>query len=331
MSPEMTTELSILFKEINKKYGANSIVKITEPPIFDPENVISSGSIALNTALGIGGFPKGRIIEIFGPESSGKTTLTLQAAIEAQKFGEVAFIDTEHALDMTYAKNLGVDLTKFSISQPSTAEEALEIADLCVKTGVFSLIIIDSVSGLVPQKELEGDMGDSSIGVVARLMSQAMRKLVGNCARTKTSMIWINQIRHKIGVMYGSSETTSGGNALKFYSSVRLDIRKTGVIKDVKDGISGNTTRVKVVKNKMAPPYKEAEFNILFGKGIDLNGELLELAVEDKIIEKSGPGWYKYEGNSIAQGATNCANWLNENPEIKDKIKKEILANRGMD
>lgn len=331
MSPALENAKEILFKEINKKYGENSIVKLTESPIFDPNDVISTGSLKLDTALGIGGYPKGRIIEVLGPESSGKTTLTLEATVQAQKQGgEVLFVDAEHALDVRYAEALGVDLNKFSICQPSTAEEALDICDIAVKSGIFSLIIVDSVAALVPKSELEGDIDQASVGVMARLMSKVMRKIIGGCSQTKTTMIFINQIRMKIGVMFGNPETTTGGNALKFYSSVRLDIRRTGSIKDAKEGISGNTTRIKVIKNKVAPPFKEAELNIAFGKGFDQDIELLDLAVEDKIIEKSG-AWYKYNGESVAQGLANCSAWLNENPEIKEKVKQEILANRGME
>jgi recombination protein RecA len=331
MSPEAQDILGILCKEINKKYGTNTLCKLNAEAKPLLEEVIRTSSIGLDVALGIGGYKKGRIIEVYGPNASGKTTLSLHAIANAQKNGSnPVFIDLEHALDPLYSQNLDVDLDNLLISQPEDAETALDIIEMCAKTPGVGLIVVDSVSALVPRAELEGEMGDQSIGLQARLMSKAMRKLVGSCNRTNTTIMFLNQLRATIsGFGYGPKETTGGGAALKYYSSQRLDIRSVGKIKQG-ENIVGNKTRVKVVKNKLASPFKQAEFDIIFGKGIDSDGELVDLATEDKIIVKSG-AWYKYEDESIAQGRPNAVIWLNENPEIKEKIKQEILSNRGLD
>ena len=290
----------------------------------------STGSLGLDIALGIGGLPKGRIVEIYGPESSGKTTLTLHCVAEEQKKGGVcAFVDAEHALDPQYAKKLGVDLDELLISQPDTGEQALEITDTLVRSGAVSMVVVDSVAALTPKSELEGDMGDSNVGVQARLMSQAMRKLTGSISRSNCMVIFINQIRMKIGVMFGSPETTTGGNALKFYSSVRLDIRRIGAIKD-RDDVVGNATRVKVVKNKVAPPFKQVEFDIMYGEGISKNGELLDLGVKSGVVEKSG-AWYSYMDERIGQGRENAKIFLKENPSIALSIEDKIRAAHGLD
>jgi recombination protein RecA len=329
MSPEMKSNLAIVCAEVDKRYGKGSVMTLNEPVVFQPDDVIDTGSIMLNLALGVGGYRKGRIIEIWGAESSGKTTLCLHACANAQKLGKTAlFIDAEHSFDPTYAGFLGVDLDKLLIAQPSHGEEALGIAQMFVRSGEVSLVVVDSVAALVPQKELEGDIGDSSIGAQARMMSQAMRMLVGPCAETGTTMIFTNQIRNKIGVVYGSPEVTSGGKALAFYASMRLKISRTADLKRGEEVI-GNETKVTVVKNKCASPKKEAHFNIVFGKGIDNDSEILELAISDGIIEKSG-AWYKHQGNSIAQGSANVIRWLNENPELKAEFKKQILEARGL-
>ena len=290
----------------------------------------STGSLGLDIALGIGGLPKGRIVEIYGPESSGKTTLTLHCVAEEQKKGGVcAFVDAEHALDPQYAKKLGVDLDELLISQPDTGEQALEITDTLVRSGAVSMVVVDSVAALTPKSELEGDMGDHNVGVQARLMSQAMRKLTGSISRSNCMVIFINQIRMKIGVMFGSPETTTGGNALKFYSSVRLDIRRIGAIKD-RDEVVGNATRVKVVKNKVAPPFKQVEFDIMYGEGISKNGELLDLGVKAGVVEKSG-AWYSYQDERIGQGRENAKIFLKENPSIALSIEDKIRAAHGLD
>jgi recombination protein RecA len=290
----------------------------------------STGSLGLDIALGIGGLPKGRIIEIYGPESSGKTTLTLHCVAEEQKKGGVcAFVDAEHALDPQYAKKLGVDLDELLISQPDTGEQALEITDTLVRSGAVSMVVVDSVAALTPKSELEGDMGDSNVGVQARLMSQAMRKLTGSISRSNCMVIFINQIRMKIGVMFGSPETTTGGNALKFYSSVRLDIRRIGAIKD-RDEVVGNATRVKVVKNKVAPPFKQVEFDIMYGEGISKTGELLDLGVNAGVVEKSG-SWYSYGDERIGQGRENAKIFLSENPDIAYELEDKIRAAHGLD
>ncbi|PPR46935.1 MAG: Protein RecA [Alphaproteobacteria bacterium MarineAlpha5_Bin9] len=313
---------------IEKNYGKGSIMKLGSNSKIDIES-ISTGSLSLDIALGIGGVPKGRIVEIYGPESSGKTTLATQIVAESQKKGgNCVFIDAEHALDPAYAKKLGVDIEELLISQPDTGEQGLEIADTLVKSGGIDVLVIDSVAALVPRAELEGDMGDSLPGLQARLMSQALRKLTSSIARSNTLVIFINQLRSKIGVMFGSPETTTGGNALKFYSSVRLDIRRIGAIKE-KDEIIGNHTRVKVVKNKLAPPFKVVEFDIMYGEGISKNGELIDLGVKAGIIDKSG-AWFSYKGEKIGQGRENSKVFLKDNPKIANEIQSQVLQNAGI-
>tara|TARA_Y100000590_G_scaffold389660_1_gene464830 strand:- start:877 stop:1980 length:1104 start_codon:yes stop_codon:yes gene_type:complete len=313
---------------IEKTHGKGSVMKLGSNQKIDVET-IPTGSLSLDIALGIGGVPKGRIVEIYGPESSGKTTLALHIVSEAQKKGgNCAFIDAEHALDPIYAKKLGVKLEELLISQPDTGEQGLEIADTLVKSGGVDVLVVDSVAALVPRAELEGEMGDSLPGLQARLMSQALRKLTSSISRSNTLVIFINQLRMKIGVMFGSPETTTGGNALKFYSSVRLDIRRIGAIKD-KDEIIGNQTRVKVVKNKLAPPFKIVEFDIMYGEGISRTGEIIDLGVKAGIIEKSG-AWFAYNGNKIGQGKENSKLFLIENPKIASEIKSKILQNAGV-
>ena len=315
--------------QIERQFGKGSIMKLGDNAIMDVE-ATSTGSIGLDIALGIGGIPKGRIIEIYGPESSGKTTLTLHAIAEEQKSGGVcAFVDAEHALDPTYAKKLGVDLDELLISQPDAGEQALEITDTLVRSGAVSMVVVDSVAALTPKSELEGDMGDHQVGAQARLMSQAMRKLTGSISKSKCTVIFINQIRMKIGVMFGSPETTSGGNALKFYSSVRLDIRRIGAIKD-RDEVVGNATRVKVVKNKVAPPFKQVEFDIMYGEGISKRGELIDLGVKGGIVEKSG-SWFSYGDQRIGQGRENAKTFLKENGGIAWEIEDKIRASHGLD
>ena len=294
-----------------------------------PVAVIPTGSVALDVALGIGGLPRGRIVEIYGPESSGKTTLTLHAIANAQRAGGIAaFIDAEHALDPEYAKKLGVDIDALLVSQPDTGEQALEIADMLVRSGSIDLIVIDSVAALVPRAEIEGEMGDSHVGLQARLMSQALRKLTGGLSQTGTTMIFINQLREKIGVFFGSPETTAGGKALKFYASVRLDIRRIETLKEGTDAV-GNRTRVKVVKNKMAPPFKQAEFDILYGIGISREGSLIDFGVEHEIVRKSG-AWYTYDGDQLGQGKENSRRYLSENPEVAKEIEDKILTKLGL-
>ena len=291
--------------------------------------VISTGSLGLDLALGVGGLPRGRIVEIYGPESSGKTTMCLEAVAQCQKAGGVcAFIDAENAFDPIYARKLGVKVEDLLVSQPDTGEQALEICDMLVRSGGVDMVVIDSVAALVPKAEIEGEMGDSHVGLQARLMSQALRKLTGNIKRTNTLVVFINQIRMKIGVMFGSPETTTGGNALKFYASVRLDIRRTGQIKKG-DDILGNETRIKVVKNKVAPPFKQAEFDILYGEGVSLEGEIIDIGVKLGLVEKSG-AWYSYNGNKIGQGKDNTRMWLKENPEIANEIEQKIRAEVGI-
>src|ERR1700691_5426625 len=322
---------------IEKEYGKGSIMRLKEgASLTDGLQVISSGSIGLDIALGIGGYPRGRIIEVYGPESSGKTTLTLHAIANAQKLGGVAaFIDAEHALDPTYARKLGVKTDELLISQPDFGEQALEIADMLVRSGAVDIIVIDSVAALVPKAEIEGDMGDSHVGLQARLMSQALRKLTSTVARSNCLLVFINQIRMKIGVMFGSPETTTGGNALKFYASIRLDIRRIGAIKEAataggKDpAVVGNRTRVKVVKNKLAPPFREIEFDILYGQGISRSGDLVDLASELGIIEKSG-AWFSYGSERIGQGRENAKLYLEQHPEAMEKIEALILAKHGI-
>ncbi|KCZ54886.1 recombinase RecA [Hyphomonas beringensis] len=313
---------------IERSFGKGSVMRLGDKKVMDVE-AVSTGSLGLDIALGIGGLPKGRIIEIYGPESSGKTTLSLHSVAEAQKNGGVcAFIDAEHALDPVYAGKLGVDLDDLLISQPDTGEQALEIADTLVRSGAVDLLVIDSVAALTPRAELEGEMGDSLPGLQARLMSQALRKLTGSISKSKCMVIFINQIRMKIGVMFGSPETTTGGNALKFYASVRLDIRRIGAIKD-RDEVIGNQTRVKVVKNKVAPPFRQVEFDILYGEGISKTGELIDLGVKADVIEKSG-SWYSYNGERIGQGREKTRNFLKENPAIADEIEDAVRRNAGL-
>ena len=330
MSPETKHTLAQVCSGIEKKYGKGSIMKLTDEPVVDRNNAISSGSIDLDTALGIGGYPKGRIIEIYGPESSGKTTLCLHAIAEAQKKNiRCCFIDAEHSLDPIYAQDVGVNISDLLITQPDYGEQALDIADMLVQSGTVGLIIIDSVAALVPKKELEGEMGDSFIGLQARMMSQAMRKLAGRCGMMGCTIIFTNQIRMKIGVMFGSPETTTGGNALKFYASQRLDIRRIGDVKD-KENITGNRTKVKIVKNKTAPPKRIAEFDIAFGVGIDTIGEILDLGVSDGLINQSG-AWYSYNDLRVGQGRPNALQFLHENEEIAAKVKQSILEYRGLE
>ena len=323
--------LESALSNIEKQFGKGSLMKLGDDSIDQSIEAISTGSIGLDAALGIGGLPKGRVIEIYGPESSGKTTLTLQVVAECQKAGgTAAFIDAEHALDPVYAEKIGVNTTDFLVSQPDTGEQALEITDMLVASGAVDLIVIDSVAALTPRAEIEGEMGDSHVGLQARLMSQALRKLTANIKKSNTMVIFINQIRMKIGVMFGSPETTTGGNALKFYSSVRLDIRRIGAIKKG-DEIVGNQTRVKVVKNKVSPPFRIAEFEILYGHGISTEGEIIDMGVENNLIEKSG-SWYSYDGDRIGQGKENVREFLADNPKIvkalAKKIRQEIIKKK---
>ena len=314
--------LDAALAQIDRAFGKGSAMKLGSREKLEIE-AISSGSLGLDIALGIGGLPKGRIIEIYGPESSGKTTLALHAIAEAQKGGgTAAFVDAEHALDPGYAKKLGVDIDELIVSQPDTGEQALEIVDTLVRSNAIDILVIDSVAALVPRAEIEGEMGDSHVGLQARLMSQALRKLTGSISRSKCMVIFINQVRMKIGVMYGNPETTTGGNALKFYASVRLDIRRTGQIKD-RDDIVGNATRVKVVKNKVAPPFKQVEFDIMYGEGISKIGEMLDLGVKAGIVEKSG-AWFSYDSVRIGQGRENAKTYLKEHPELADKLEQAI-------
>jgi recombination protein RecA len=320
--------LDAALSQIDRAFGKNSVMKLGDKSTMDIE-AISTGSIGLDVALGIGGLPKGRVIEIYGPESSGKTTLTLHAIAECQKAGGVAaFIDAEHALDPVYAAKLGVDVNELLIAQPDTGEQALEIADTLVRSGAVDILVVDSVAALTPRAELEGDMGDSLPGLQARLMSQALRKLTGSISKSGCMVIFINQIRMKIGVMYGSPETTTGGNALKFYSSVRLDIRRIGAIK-YRDEVIGNQTRVKVVKNKVAPPFRQVEFDIMYGEGISKTGEIIDLGVKAEVVEKSG-SWYSYGDERIGQGRENVRKFLLENPEMADEIERKIRMNEGL-
>lgn len=315
--------LAAALGQIERQFGKGSVMRLGDSPITRNVDVISTGSLTLDIALGIGGLPKGRVIEIYGPESSGKTTMTLQAIAQCQKNGgTAAFIDAEHALDPTYAEKLGVNVDELLVSQPDTGEQALEIADMLVRSSAVDLVVVDSVAALTPKAEIEGDMGDSHVGLQARLMSQALRKLTGNIKRSNTTVIFINQIRMKIGVMFGSPETTTGGNALKFYSSVRLDIRRVGAIKKG-DEILGNETKVKVVKNKMAPPFREARFEILYGEGVSFEGELLDLGVEHGFVDKAG-AWYSCQGERIGQGKDNARNYLKEHPEMAESINQQL-------
>jgi recombination protein RecA len=321
--------LEAALTQIERAFGKGSIMRLGQQDKAVEIEAVSTGSLSLDIALGIGGLPKGRIVEIYGPESSGKTTLALQVIAEAQKGGGVcAFVDAEHALDPTYAKKLGVDVDNLLISQPDAGEQALEITDTLVRSGAIDVLVIDSVAALVPRAELEGEMGDSHVGLQARLMSQALRKLTSSIARSQCLVIFINQIRMKIGIMFGNPETTTGGNALKFYASVRLDIRRIGAIKD-KDEVVGNQTRVKVVKNKVAPPFKVVEFDIMYGEGISKTGELVDLGVKANIIEKSG-AWFSYNGQRIGQGRENAKQFLKENKEVAAEIDRAIRSNAGI-
>ena len=314
--------LTETLSQIEKQFGKGTVMKMGDREIVDMP-CVSTGSIGLDIALGIGGLPQGRVIEIFGPESSGKTTLTLQAIAECQKAGgTAAFIDAEHALDPNYASKLGVNVDELLLSQPDTGEQALEVTDMLVKSGSVDLKVIDSVAALTPRAEIEGDMGDHHMGLQARLMSQALRKITGNIQRSNCMVIFINQIRMKIGVIFGNPETTTGGNALKFYSSVRLDIRRIGAVKEGEE-VVGNETRVKVVKNKVSPPFKQAEFQIMYGEGINVEGEILEFGQKLELIEKSG-SWYSHNGEKIGQGKVNASKYLKENPKIRDSLMKEI-------
>jgi recombination protein RecA len=322
ISPDKEKAVNAAMVQIERQFGKGSIMKLGSSTVVEVP-VISTGSLALNKALGIGGLPRGRVIEIYGPESSGKTTLALHAVSEAQRQGGVvAFIDAEHALDTSYARKLGVNCDDLLVAQPDTGEQALEIADMLVRSGALDIIVIDSVAALVPRAEIEGEMGDSHMGLQARLMSQALRKLTGTISKTNTAVIFINQIRMKIGVVFGNPETTTGGNALKFYASVRLDIRRIGSIKDGQE-IVGNRTRVRVVKNKMAPPFTEAEFDILYGEGISRTADLIDTGVMAGIIEKSG-SWYSYDGERVGQGRRNAQNFLKDNPDILNSVLDKV-------
>ena len=329
-SADKQKALDSALAQIERQFGKGSIMKLgKDSPVAEIE-ATSTGSLGLDIALGIGGLPKGRIIEIFGPESSGKTTLTLHVVAEEQKKGGVcAFVDAEHALDPQYAKKLGVNLDELLISQPDTGEQALEIVDTLVRSGAVNLVVVDSVAALTPKSEIEGDMGDMQMGSQARLMSQAMRKLTASIGRSNCMVIFINQIRMKIGVMFGNPETTTGGNALKFYASVRLDIRRTGAIKD-RDEVVGNATRVKVVKNKVAPPFRQVEFDIMYGEGISKVGELIDLGIKAGVVEKSG-SWYSYGDERIGQGRENAKQFLRDNPEVSYAIEDKIRASHGLD
>jgi len=326
---EKIKALQVALAQIEKQFGKGTIMRLGEGEVIEDIQVVSTGSLGLDIALGVGGLPRGRVVEIYGPESSGKTTLTLQVIAEMQKTGgQCAFIDAEHALDIQYAQNLGVNLQDLLISQPDTGEQALEIVDSLVRSGALDLIVVDSVAALTPKAELEGEMGDSLPGLQARLMSQALRKLTAHIKKANCMVVFINQIRMKIGVMFGSPETTTGGNALKFYASVRLDIRRTGTIKKGEDAI-GNETKVKVVKNKVAPPFKTAEFDILFGQGISREGEIIDMGVNANILDKSG-AWYAYNGEKIGQGRDNAREFLKENPGLSREIENKVRVSLGI-
>jgi recombination protein RecA len=326
--PDRDKALDLALAQIDKQFGKGSVMRLGERPVVETA-IIPTGSIALDVALGVGGLPRGRVIEIYGPESSGKTTVALHAVANAQRNGGIAaFIDAEHALDPEYAKALGVDTDALLVSQPDTGEQALEIADMLIRSGALDIIVIDSVAALVPRAEIEGEMGDSHVGLQARLMSQALRKITGILSNSGTTAIFINQLREKIGVMFGSPETTTGGRALKFYSSVRLDVRRIESLKDGTD-IVGNRTRVKVVKNKVAAPFKQAEFDIMYGKGISREGSLIDVGVEQSIIRKSG-AWYTYDGDQLGQGKEKAREFLKENPDVAAEIEKKILEKLGV-
>ena len=329
LTAEKSKALAAALAQIEKQFGKGSVMRLGAGEVVEDIQVVSTGSLGLDIALGVGGLPRGRVVEIYGPESSGKTTLTLQVIAEMQKVGgTAAFIDAEHALDIQYARKLGVNVNDLLVSQPDTGEQALEIADALVRSGSIDMIVIDSVAALVPKAEIEGEMGDSLPGLQARLMSQALRKLTGTIKRTNCLVIFINQIRMKIGVMFGNPETTTGGNALKFYASVRLDIRRIGSIKK-NDEVIGNETRVKVVKNKVAPPFREAIFDILYGEGISRQGEVIDLGVQAKIVDKAG-AWYSYNGERIGQGKDNAREFLRENPDIAREIENRIRESLGV-
>ena len=322
--------LDAAISQIEKQYGKGAVMKLGDPSAQMNVETIPTGSLSLDLALGLGGIPKGRIVEIYGPESSGKTTVTLHMIAEVQKRGGIAgFIDAEHALDPIYAKNIGVDIDNLYISQPDCGEQALEITETMVRSGAIDIVVVDSVAALVPKAEIDGEMGDSHVGLQARLMSQALRKLTAVISKSNCTVIFINQLREKVGVLFGSPETTTGGRALKFYSSVRLDVRRTESLKQSGE-VVGNRTRVKVVKNKIAPPFKEAEFDIMFGQGISKVGDILDLAAENNIINKSG-AWYAYEGNKIGQGRENAKNYLKENPVICEEVEKKVRAHFGLE
>ncbi|MBM0257512.1 recombinase RecA [Micromonospora sp. 4G55] len=326
--PDREKALDLALAQIDKQFGKGSVMRLGERPVIQT-SVIPTGSIALDVALGVGGLPRGRVVEIYGPESSGKTTVALHAVANAQRAGGIAaFVDAEHALDPEYAKALGVDTDALLVSQPDTGEQALEIADMLVRSGAIDVIVIDSVAALVPRAEIEGEMGDSHVGLQARLMSQALRKITGVLNNTGTTAIFINQLREKIGVMFGSPETTTGGRALKFYASVRLDVRRIESLKDGTD-VVGNRTRVKVVKNKVAAPFKQAEFDIMYGKGISREGSLIDVGVEQAIIRKSG-AWYTYDGDQLGQGKEKAREFLKENPDVAAEIEKKILEKLGV-
>jgi len=327
---ERSKALEAAVGAIEKQFGKGSIMRLGKGGYADPIEAVSTGALSLDIALGIGGIPKGRIVEVYGPESSGKTTLTLHVVAEIQKAGGVAaFVDAEHALDVVYAKKLGVNIDELLVSQPDTGEQALEIVDMLVRSGAVDLVVVDSVAALTPKAEIEGEMGDSHMGLQARLMSQALRKLTGTIARSNCSVVFINQIRMKIGVMFGNPETTTGGNALKFYSSVRLDVRRIASIKQSEEEIVGNRTRVKVVKNKMAAPFKQAEFDIMFGKGISRSGDVLDLAVAKDIVAKSG-SWFSYKEERIGQGRENAKEFLETHPEMMKNVEIEVLKAYGV-
>ena len=326
---ERSRTLTLTLGQIEKQFGKGSILRLGAKEAIVPVSAISTGSISVDYALGVGGFPRGRICEIFGPESSGKTTIALQVIAEAQKQGGMAaFIDVEHALDPVYAKQLGVDVDNLLVSQPDFAEQALEITSALITSGSIDVLVVDSVAALVPKAELDGEMGDSHMGVQARLMSQAMRKLTGIVSKSNTCLIFINQIREKIGVMFGNPETTTGGRALKFYSSIRVDIRRIAAIKDG-ETVTGNRTKIKVVKNKVAPPFREAEFDIIYGEGVSREGDLLDLGVANNVIEKSG-SWFSYKGERIGQGRENARQFLKENPDIRTRIEAELRKSLGL-
>jgi recombination protein RecA len=327
-APDRAKALDLALAQIDKNFGKGSVMRLGDESRA-PIEIIPTGSIALDVALGIGGLPRGRVVEIYGPESSGKTSLALHAVANAQRAGGIAaFIDAEHALDPEYAKNLGVDTDALLVSQPDTGEQALEIADMLIRSGALDILVIDSVAALVPRAEIEGEMGDNHVGLQARLMSQALRKIAGALNTSGTTAIFINQLREKIGVMFGSPETTTGGKALKFYASVRLDVRRIETLKDGGEAV-GNRTRVKVVKNKVAPPFKQAEFDILYGKGVSREGSLIDMGVEHGIVRKSG-AWYTYEGDQLGQGKENARKFLLENPDIANEIEKRIKDKLGI-